>query len=296
MNIAFSTIIILFLLLPGQIFRRFYYSEEFSKQYFKQSVNELFVAVFIPSLVFHSIWILTVPLFNYYVDLRILGEILLSKDYPVIAFESIQSMIKPILVYHLTIFLFAGFIGFFLKMLIRKARLDLKIKMLRFQNSWHYILTGEFFEFPRASTWLEDDTIDDIELRYVDALVEVNGTAVIYDGILVDYELSKEGGLDYLTLYNVQRRYLKDDPRNKEILPEVDSEVEQKNEPELESEVEEENDSDEDVKLENINNPEPYNIPGHILLLPYSKILNLNFTYYKVIELSNGEFDVQEVE
>jgi hypothetical protein len=127
---------------------------------------------------------------------------------------------------------------------------DRRYKDLRFQNSWHYILKGEFFDFPRSAYDLEEDTVEAIELVYVDVLIKTDEGTIIYDGILVDYELSKDGGLDNISLKEVQRRYLKDDPGNENIWP---------------------------------SKSKYYEIPGHILILKYSEIINLNFSYYKIV-------------
>ena len=75
---------------------------------------------------------------------------------------------------------------------MRNKKLDRTFKFFRFQNSWHYILKGELFDFPRAEIVLERDTVEDIELVFVDAVLEINGDAYLYDGILVDYELTRK--------------------------------------------------------------------------------------------------------
>lgn len=304
MNFAFSTIIFFLLLLPGQIFRRYYFTGEFSRQYFTQTINELFVAVFIPSLVLHGLWILLVPVFSHYVvDLRILGELILSKDYPANAFATIQKYIHQIILYHLSIFIFSAGIGFLLKFVVRKTGFDLRFKLFRFQNSWHYILSGEFFGFYRVATPLMEDTIADIEVRYVDALVEVGGVGVIYDGILVDYELSKDGGLEYLTLFDVNRRYMKDDPIQEGEEEETSGDSEEDavkseefhNAGELSGEtpVEVPALAGSDTKMEEQLS---YHITGDILVIPYNKIINLNMSYYKVVQIDDENYDVVEVQ
>jgi hypothetical protein len=273
MDIALSTIIIFIFLLPGLTFRRFYFTEEFSKQYFKISFFELFIASFLPSFFFHFIWINLIKISSYRVDLRIIGQILTSKDYPKEAFENIQENLIAIILYLITILVFAAFSGRFCKLFIRRNKLDRTRKIFRFQNSWHYVFTGEFFEFPRAAFDLIEDNVEDIEFFYIDALIQLNEGAVIYDGILVDYELSKEGGLDTITLKEVRRRFIKDDPsyRKNNGLDCTEFEV------------------------ESASNGYYY-IPGHILILPYEKILNFNISYYKIEKLAEEMLDVKLVE
>lgn len=84
---------------------------------------------------------------------------------------------------------------------------------------------------------------------FVDALMETNDGTFLYDGILVDYELSRDGGLDSISLTEAQRRKLADDRGHRE-----------------------EGNQDE-------NDPY-YSIEGHILVLKYSEIKNLNLSYY----------------
>jgi hypothetical protein len=64
MNIAFATAIIFILLIPGILFRRFYFSGEFSKQFFKSTAFELFASTSIPSILLHVIWIAGVSRFT----------------------------------------------------------------------------------------------------------------------------------------------------------------------------------------------------------------------------------------
>lgn len=71
--------------------------------------------------------------------------------------------------------------------------------------------------------------------------------------MLVDYELSKDGGLSNITMKNVQRRMMKDD--------------EHKN---------------------------YYDIPGHVMVIPFETVINLNFSYYKFTEIE-GNDDVIEI-
>ena len=54
MNLALSTLVLLLFLIPGFLFRRFYYTGEFSKQYFKQNFSELIFPTLIPSLLIHG--------------------------------------------------------------------------------------------------------------------------------------------------------------------------------------------------------------------------------------------------
>ncbi|UOY06520.1 hypothetical protein L0P88_21675 [Muricauda sp. SCSIO 64092] len=266
MNIALSTLVLFFFLIPGIVFRRFYYSEEFSREYFRETFFAVFIATILPSLFFQILWFYLVKLFGENVDLFVFGDIVSAKPSRA-SFINIEQNAVKILIYNATMFITAGFTGFLTKQIVRNQKWDRTRKFFRFQNSWHYILKGEFFDFPRADITLERDTVEDIEFVFVDAVIEINNASYIYDGILVDYELSQDGGLDTISLTNAQRRNLKDD-----------------------AEV-----SDEGKTKENLSNYYP--IDGHILVLKYSEIKNLNFTYYTLeFVLENEEFIPRIVE
>ena len=85
---------------------------------------------------------------------------------------------------------------------------------------------------------------------FIDAILEINGNAYLYDGILVDYELSSDGGLETISITNAQRRKLFDDS-------EISKNGKKKD-----------------------NSSKYYPITGHILVLKYAELKNLNFTYY----------------
>lgn len=169
----------------------------------------------------------------------------------------------------------AGYLGHLSKQIVRLRIWDRRRKVFRFQNSWHYILKGEFFDFPRAAYDLEVDKVEDIEMVFVDALVNTNDGTVIYDGILVDYELSSDGGLETITFKESERRFLKNDSCEQKCECSqgevVDSAV-------------------------TGNKKNYYKIPGHLLILKYSEILNLNFTYYKITKDVDNNYDVIQVE
>lgn len=256
MNIALSTIILFFLLLPGIIFRRFYYSEEFSKEYFKETVFGLFISTFIPSLVIQTIWYLCARshanLAFSYVDLSIVSDILTSSTTKA-TFENIEKNTFNILIYNVSMFALSGVFGYLIRQLVRLQKWDRRFKFFRFQNEWHYIISGEFFDFPRADIQLEKDKVNRIEFVFLSAIVENSGQSYLYDGAVVDYELSKTGGLATVSIANAQRRKLSDD-----------SSIDQKGE-----------------KTDD-NTNKYYPVSGHILILKYDDMKNLNFSYYTV--------------
>lgn len=260
MNIALSTFILFIFLIPGLFFRRLYFSAEFSKQYVKQNYLEQFIASFIPSLLFHVIWFYLIQIFDYQVNFKVLGYIFSSGKMDEV-FNNFNHYTIEIITYHFTIFLFSAFIGFLSKLVVRNFKWDRKRKIFRYKNSWHYLFKGEFFDFKSAAFDLEEDTVEEIEFFYIDVLTEFSDTTVLYEGILVDYELSHDGGLNYLILKEAERRFVKESGNNSGI------------------------------------SSAPYPLPGHIILIPYSSIININFSFYKLIEpeVKDEDYDFEVV-
>lgn len=254
MGIALSTLVLFFLLIPGIAFRRFYYSEEFSREYFKESFFGVFFSTLIPSVLFHTVWFFLARLLGYDVSLYILADII-SQSPEIQSFSNFQINSGKILFYNSTMIIVAGFLGYYLKNFIRSRKWDRTYKFFRFQNSWHYILKGEFFDFPRAEFTLDKDTVEDIEFVFIDAIVELNSDTYLYDGILVDYELRNDGGLETISLKNSQRRKLSQDNMTVE---------------------------------DEITGTRYYPIEGHILVLKYSEVKNLNFTYLRLEKEENN--------
>ncbi len=250
MNIAITTFILAVFLLPGLLFRRFYYTEEFSKQYYRNNFFELFFSTLIPSIIFHIIWYYFIKIFNYHVNLLIIGDLLVSENIPNV-FQNINKYASQIFLYNISLFGFSCLVGFFGKKIIRFFIFDRKYKMFRFKNSWHYLFSGEFFDFPRASFDITDK-VDEIELFYVDFITDTSEGTIIYEGFLVDYELTPYGKLDYIIVKDVERHFLKED------LPIVDN----------------------------------YKIPGHVLIVPFQSIININLTFYKLDIEINQEREI----
>lgn len=242
MNIALATIALFVLLTPGFLFRRFYYSEEFSKEYFKQSYLEQFFSSIIPSTLLHLFCYSFFVLPKHEINLEVVGTLLSGSDDAIRitnAFNTIYNECKAITGYFLSTYIVGGLTGYFGKKIIRFTKLDRKVKLFRFQNEWHYLFSGEILDFPRVSGKSED-----IDFSYVDVLVKSDEGSIIYMGILSDYILSRDGGLDRIYLREVKRRYLRDDNHTK----------------------------DETY----------YQLPGEFFVISSSQIINIHITYYKV--------------
>ncbi len=204
MEIAISSIVIIILLLPGISFNKGFYSGEFSRQYLTNDFFSLLVNTLFPSIIFYIIAFPIIYIFGYYYDFNILLGLISSKDDLVEkSIKSIDKFIFAIFIFQVVLNILAFAIGIFLRNLILKYSIDTKFPIFRFNNIWHYLISGRFLEYKEI---LQNDTPEDADITFIDALININEQTFIYTGILVDYELGKDGSLDLITITQAQRK------------------------------------------------------------------------------------------
>lgn len=216
MNIAPVTILLLLLLFPGIFFSRFYFTEEFSKQYFKTTLYELLLTTLLPALLIHLVALFIVKIYlNIEVDLATILAVFLDTGISSNIIGTIESSASNMISYNISVWVFAGFLGYATKKVVRRFKLDRKFKLFRFSNEWHYLITGEILDFPKI-----EGEANDIDVVFIDALIGTGEGTIIYSGIIQDYKLSKQGGLESLYLTQVYKRFLKEDGLvNKPFIP-----------------------------------------------------------------------------
>lgn len=212
MDIALSGIIILILVLPGISFAKGFYSGEFSNQYTTSDFYNLLVNTVFPSLI---LYLLSYPIvyffFNY--DFRfdiLLGLVSSNDDIIKLAITDVEKSKIAIIFYQILLNTSAYLIGNKLKKYVLSKSFDTSYDILKYKNIWHYIITARLLNFDKNSHILQNDTVEDVDYTYVDALVNVNDQTFIYKGVLVDYQLAKDGGLDLLIVTNAQRKLISD--------------------------------------------------------------------------------------
>lgn len=236
--------------------RRAYYGEAFSKQYSRgaQAFFRYVLSTFIPSLVLHTFFCGVIglfPIFPQEIDFQLIGQLLTNSNERDI-FVELQEDFWNIVIYNIVVCTVGYFAGLWTRWFVTSPnrKLDRRYKLFRFENHWHYIISGAIADFPRSRlNWV--DSVEDIEVVYVDALVETKEGTIIYDGFLVDYELKSDNSLDLIALTNVERRYLTQDYSQ--------------------------NTTDSPSQRTSY-----YKVKGHLMVIPYDQIINLNFTYYKL--------------
>lgn len=207
MNLALNTIVLfIFFIIPGLVFRRFYYTGEFSQQYFKSEPFQVFSVAIIPAFIFQCLCIL---FFNcvckWNINFETFAALITGEKQELMsAIISAGKEIDKILIYNFNLWVWAALLGFGSKVLVRKLKWDRKYRILRFQNNWHYILRGEIVDFPET---IQPSQADAIDFSVIDVLVETDDGTFIYSGILDDYHLNRESsGLEYLYLTYTRRK------------------------------------------------------------------------------------------
>ncbi len=267
MNIALATLTLLIILYPGFLFRRFYFTGEFSKEYFKQSVTDLIFSSILPGFFIHFIGYLLFIKGRSQIDVITIGTLLSGTSDSIKvteAFKAVYQKAPSIAGYFFGVSVVGMVAGLAAKLIVRKFKLDRKVKLFRFQNEWHYIFSGEILDFPKVP-----GNAEDIDCSYIDALVKTDEGTIIYTGLLADYILTKEGGIDRIYLTDVKRRFFKDDITNKVESPaELD---------------------------ESANDSRYYYLPGRFFIISYSQIINLHVTYYKVTPNQQLKEEIQHI-
>lgn len=241
MNIALGTLIILFLLSPGFIIRYTFLKGPYSRKNYKPSITtEIFWAI-IPAVFLQLSALYILQISGYELDFQLIYLLLTGSD-KIDDFTILSGSLGGFLLYYSIISFLAAGIGFVARWVVVHWQLDKKFGIFKINNEWYYLFSGRL---------LED--ADEIDFIQIDALVQTPEGVVIYCGVLNDFYLTSEGGIDRLYLVNVYRRKFSDDY--------IVANVEPKN---LDDRY--------------------YNMPGDYLVIFGQTLLNLNLTYYKLAE------------
>lgn len=222
MNFAFNTILLFLIIFSGLTARRAYYSKEFSKNYIKKhTFDELVGGIFIGVLLQLSAIMFLSRFWNVNFDFKALGYLLVgAKDDKNVSdsFINIQNNVGNIFLYNISLIAIAIIIGYWLRIIVRKFKLDRKLRFFRFDNEWHYILSGEILEFPSAKISGKKINAKSFGNKYVNILTQVDDHFVVYSGILVEFFLSNEGGLDLLCMNGVKKKMIKKGEKEPETI------------------------------------------------------------------------------
>lgn len=201
-----SFVLVVLIYFPGFLFKRFYFSGSFTRQLnFGDILERIFTSLF------WGFWIQLIAL-------------LITKSYYSIEYQSVwdllyklsdsfnQSNVESSVVSIMTLENIASYVslscilgvivGYTSHHLIRKTRLDVMIKALRFSNRWHYYFRGEIRS--DLSNYKRKGKVISTE---ADVLVDLgDGNNKLYSGFLSEYMISSVNGeLETITLTSPRR-------------------------------------------------------------------------------------------
>lgn len=260
------------IIIPGILFRRFFFYGEFSKQFNTKDpvIHSIFFSI-IPGIV---IQLFCSVFYNFLIGTKttFFDIFTVFKDFTSDTFENettknfIKNDLTTFLSYIICVFVFSAFIGFLSSRIIRIFKWDLKYKLFRFKNQWYYIFSGEvlnmkkFKETQRFSLNKNKNFEQDTFLTYADILLYVGSDdkKELYTGYVADYELLSEDITQLDKIYLIDtHRYKKKDIRYNEKENEI-------------IELDKENTSKSRNRIK---------VPGDVFILDAKKIVNINLTY-----------------
>ncbi|QEK50676.1 hypothetical protein FYC62_02605 [Pedobacter aquae] len=255
-QIALNTVIaVMMAIFPGFIFRKCYYTGEFTKQ-FNQSTefDKLLWNVFFSSISI-GLTFLLIYLFRGITGLKVLDSLsyetihqlsgpIANNQIP--KKDIISKTYKDLLVIVGLIYFFSCFFGLTLHWLVKTLRLDIWSPLFRFKNYWYYYIHGGKILYNNPEN-------KKLAFTKADVLCEIGGETKLYSGILSQYTVNKEdNNLENIFLTNAQAlKQIKDADGNTTA-----------------------------VKARNI--------PGAVFCIPYHTVLNMNLVYvYRNTESKN---------
>lgn len=191
MDIALKTLIlIIFILIPGFLFRRTYYQGGFSKQFDSKSWSH---SIFYSVLFGLLLNVLTIFAFhNYFAHIsydgcKIFYDEITADKIPIIKYANFLTVLK----YLLALYGASFFVAYAFFEIVRKFRLDRFFEVLRFTNHWHYYFKGEIKDFKEFS--LSKGKCNCVN---VDVLVkrDKDNDDNLYTGLLSSYSICNTAG------------------------------------------------------------------------------------------------------
>ncbi|TWP27069.1 hypothetical protein ETU09_08085 [Apibacter muscae] len=202
LNIIF---LIITIIIPGLILKRFYYLGEFSNQFNNTSTaNNVISTIFLGSVVVVLTLLLTsiASSSTFTTDQSQINEIYENLSKNKIPPYNIE-VIKLLIQYLFTSIFLAILIGFTSHKIVRILKLDVRFPLFRFANHWHYYFRGEI-----SITKPFKHINKKINQTYADILFRIKGEdTILYSGIISQYTIdNKTNDLKFIYLTNAKKR------------------------------------------------------------------------------------------
>ncbi|MGO3706581.1 MAG: hypothetical protein ACTJGD_02705 [Mesonia hippocampi] len=271
------------IVIPGILFRRFFFYGEFSKQFNTKDpvLHSIFFSI-VPGIIIQLISFIIYNL-SLGFDSSFLEVFTIFRDIASDGSNGTEDATKNFInnhiiiffLYSLFVFCFSSFLGWVSSRTIRIRKWDKKYKLFRFKNQWYYIFSGEvlnmkkFEEAHKVSFKNNKGLVQDTLLTYADILVSASDDRKeLYTGYVVDYDLKSDD------ITQLDKVYLIDTYRYKKkekILDENGLEVK-------------DNETSKESNTKPTKSRNRIKVPGDIFVLNANNIVNLNLTYVPSIK------------
>lgn len=200
----FSFAYIVILIVPGIIFKRFFFQGAFSGQF-----N---TGIFADRIITSLFWGILVQIISILTFSRIINvsyqdwRVMLQNLYRNIVNNKLPNVtpdqLLNVLFYAVYSVVLAAALGFFFFKIIRLLSLDLKFPAFRFLNQWHYYFKGEILRTPEFKMTGRGKVLS----TEVDLMLKDNdGKSNLFSGLLTQYTLNTKNELDTIYLTGASR-------------------------------------------------------------------------------------------
>lgn len=218
MEFAASAVFLLILLLPGFILQTAYTKGfwRWNSPTSTRSLTEQVPAAIVLASILHALWTTAAAAVGYPVNLRAVVMLLIGAyGHEDAHFESALVALTDnpykIFFYFSSLCSLAAIIGYVSHFLVRQLGLDRSTRIMRFNNQWFYLLSGEITQFKGSP-----DIDQEVAGVLLTTIVHHTDADYLYRGVVADFFFDKEGSLDRVLLTLAARRKLVDDRKTEE--------------------------------------------------------------------------------
>jgi len=201
---VFTIAYIAILVVPGVIFKRFYFQGAFSKQFNLGLFADRIITSLFCGILVQIISLLT---FSRIINITYLD----FKKEMIESYAKIQGNSLPDLTFNQILYTFyyavycvvlAALLGYLLYRVIRGIRLDLHLPAFRFANHWHYYFRGEILK----TTDFKSTNRGRVISTEVDLMLKDNdGKSNLFSGLLTQYTINSKNELQTIYLTGATR-------------------------------------------------------------------------------------------
>lgn len=256
MEFAVSALLLLILLLPGFILQTAYTKGfwRWNSPTTTRPITEQVLSGVVTASFLHLLWASMCAWLGYPINLSAIMMLLLGTyghddEFFTITLNSLTNNPYKVFIYFTSLYLASASLGYLSHYLVRRFKLDRRTRILRFDNEWFYLLSGEITEYKEFT-----EDFGKVAGVYLTTIIHHSDEDYLYRGIVADFFFDKSGSLDRVLLTLAHRRPL---PKDRKPDQEFDPE-------EIDDRY--------------------YSIEGDYFILRYSEMSTINLDYFFVEE------------